>query len=99
MIEERALLPELREHIRRIERPAAATHGELPFGIAAIDRMLPGGGLARGALHEILGAGGDEEDGALAATFAAGILGRLGAGPHPPPARVPPSPVPTGGGR
>jgi protein ImuA len=28
-------------------------------------------------LHEILGAGGDEEDGALAAVFAAGILGRL----------------------
>ena len=28
-------------------------------------------------MHEILGAGGDEEDGALAAAFAAGILGRL----------------------
>jgi protein ImuA len=76
MIAERAL-PELREHIRRIERPTAATHGVLPFGIAAIDRVLPGGGLARGALHEILGAGGDEEDGALAAAFVAGILGRL----------------------
>src|SRR5271169_1047430 len=79
MIEERALLPELRERIRRIERPTAATHGVLPFSIAAIDRVLPGGGLARGALHEILGAGGDEEDGALAAAFAAGILGRLAA--------------------
>src|SRR6516165_6707979 len=77
MIEERALLPELRERIRRIERPTAAIHGVLPFGIAAIDRALPGGGLARGALHEILGAGGDEEDGALAAAFAVGILGRL----------------------
>ena len=63
MVEGRSLLPELREHIRRIERPAAATHGVLPFGIAAIDRMLPGGGLARGALHEILGVDGDEEDG------------------------------------
>ena len=77
MIEERARLPELRERIRRIERPTAAVHGVLPFGIAAIDRVLPGGGLARGALHEILGMGGDEEDGALAAAFAAGILGRL----------------------
>src|SRR6516225_262952 len=77
MIEERALLPELRERIRRIERPTAAIHGVLPFGIAAIDRALPGGGLTRGALHEILGMGGDEEDGALAAAFAAGILGRL----------------------
>src|SRR5438105_690247 len=80
MIEEKALLPELRERIRRIERPAARTHGVLPFGIAEIDRVLPGGGLARGALHEILGAGGDEEDGALAAAFGAGILGRLVAG-------------------
>ncbi len=67
----------LRERVRRIERPATAAHGVSPFGIAAIDRALPGGGLARGALHEILGTGGDEEDGALAAAFAAGILGRL----------------------
>jgi len=72
----RALLPELRERVRRVER-SSATHGVLPFGVAAIDRALPGGGLARGALHEILGMGGDEEDGALAAAFAALILGRL----------------------
>jgi protein ImuA len=68
----------LRERVRRIERPAAAMHGVLPFGIAAIDAALPYGGLLRGAVHEILGAGGDEEDGALAAAFAAAILGRLG---------------------
>jgi protein ImuA len=74
---ENALLAKLSERIRRIERPAATVHWVLPFGIAAIDRTLPGGGLARGALHEILGAGGDEEDGALAAVFAAYILGRL----------------------
>src|SRR5215467_7468504 len=72
----RARLPELRESVRRIER-SAARHGALPFGIAAIDRALPGGGLARGALHEILGVGGDEEDGALAAAFAAFVLGRF----------------------
>jgi protein ImuA len=74
----RESLRALRERVRRIERPAAAAHGVLPFGLAAIDRALPGGGLARGALHEILGRGGDEEDGSLAAAFAAGILGRLG---------------------
>jgi len=77
MIRERTLLSELRERVRRIERSRLAIHGVLPFGVAAIDRVLPDGGLARGALHEILGAGGDEEDGALAAAFAAGILGRL----------------------
>src|SRR6516162_8988080 len=77
MVEQGTRLPEFRECIRRIERPTLAVHGVLPFGIAAIDRVLPGGGLARGALHEILGAGGEEEDGAVAAAFAAGILGRL----------------------
>src|SRR6266481_955016 len=79
MIQERVLLPELRERVRQIERPAAKVHGVLLFGVAAIDRVLPSGGIARGALHEILGASGDEEDGALAAAFAAGIVGRLAA--------------------
>src|ERR1700736_4656914 len=88
----RTLLPELRERVRRIERSPAMAHGVLPFGVAAIDRALPGGGLARGALHEILGAGGDEEDGALAAAFAAQILGRL---TRPP---TSPSLSPLGGG-
>src|SRR5436305_4930817 len=68
---------ELRERVRRIERSPTMAHGVLPFGVAAIDRALPGGGLALGALHEILGVGGDEEDGALAAAFAAHILGRV----------------------
>jgi protein ImuA len=65
----------LRDRIRHIEQPAR--HGVLPFAVGAIDRALPGGGLARGAVHEITGAGGDEEDGAAAAGFAAGILARL----------------------
>jgi protein ImuA len=73
------LLPTLRERVRRIERPAAA-HGVVSSGFAAIDRDLPGGGLLRGTLHEIMGMGGDEEDGALAAAFAAGIVRRLGTG-------------------
>ena len=69
-------LSALRERVQRIECPTATAHGVMPLGIAAIDRVLPGGGLAYGALHEILGTGGDEEDGALAAAFAAGIVGR-----------------------
>jgi len=71
-----ATISALRDQIRRIEAPAR--HGVLPFGIAAIDRALPQGGLALGAVHEILGAGGDEEDAAAAAGFAAAILARLG---------------------
>ena len=55
----------------------------LPFGVPAIDGALPGGGLALGALHEVAGSGGDEEDGAMAAAFVAGILARL----------LPPQPV------
>jgi protein ImuA len=90
----RTLLPELRERVRRIERSPAMAHGVLPFGVVAIDRALPGGGLARGALHEILGVGGDEEDGALAAAFAASILGRL-TKPPTSPSRWRPRPGPT----
>lgn len=71
-------LIDLQERIRRIERPNAGRCGVLPFGIAALDGALPNGGLALGAMHEILGAGPDEEDGAAAAGFIAGIAGRLG---------------------
>lgn len=70
----------LQERIRRIERGGALGHGVLPFGIDAIDQALPGGGLALGALHEILAGGADEEDAAATAGFAAGIVGRLGDG-------------------
>src|ERR1700730_1119992 len=98
----RTLLPELRERVRRIERSPAMAHGVLPFGVAAIDQALPEGGLARGAVHEILGAGGDEEDGALAAAFAAHILGRLTRPPTSPspllPRPGPPPPPPKGAG-
>src|SRR5579863_5642246 len=75
-----AKLVALQDRIRRIERPGALRHGVLPFGVDAIDRALPGGGLALGALHEIHGVGADEEDGAAAAGFAAGIAGRIAKG-------------------
>src|SRR5438552_1808580 len=87
-----ANLTALRDRIRQLEQPAR--HGVLPFGMAAIDAVLPGGGLARGALHEIVGAGGDEEDGAAAAGFIAGILARLGAVSSP--TSPQPSPPPNG---
>jgi len=44
---------------------------------AAIDAHLPAGGLARGALHEVAGAGAESEHAAAAALFVAGALARL----------------------
>jgi len=76
-------LQTLRERIRRIEAGGAqggtanGGNGALPFGIAAMDAHLPGGGLARNALHEVSGGGPDGTHAAAAALFAAGILARL----------------------
>src|ERR1700689_3738640 len=76
-------IEELRRRVARIERSSGAA-GEavpvLPFGVAAVDRLLPGGGLALGALHEVSGVGPDEEDGAVPAAFVAGLVARLDPG-------------------
>jgi protein ImuA len=48
----------------------------MPFGVPAIDAVLPGGGLAFGALHEFAGGGAGTIDGAAAALCAAGIAAR-----------------------
>jgi protein ImuA len=67
----------LRDQIARIERDdGVPVHPVVPFGIAAIDDVLSGG-LARGALHEVAGAGPDTEQGAAAAVFLAGLLARM----------------------
>lgn len=51
------MLEQLRQQLRALEKPAGIEDdpGVLPLGIAAIDDTL-GGGLARGALHEIAAA-------------------------------------------
>ena len=74
-----ARLHDLRARIAGIERAyaRAAAAPVLPFGHAAIDRALPGGGLALGALHEAASAGPDTEHAAAATLFIAGILARL----------------------
>jgi protein ImuA len=48
------MLDDLRQHLRALERPALLEDGAsaLPLGIPAVDAAL-GGGLLRGALHEI----------------------------------------------
>ncbi len=66
----------LRQRIRALEQGRLCGR-VTPFGLPAVDAALPGGGLALGALHEIMGAGADEEDGAVAAGFAAALLARL----------------------
>jgi len=54
-----AALAALRATLRRLEGPGRAAAGVVPTGFDAIDRVLPDGGLARGALHEIVGEGAD----------------------------------------
>src|SRR5437764_13509547 len=73
-------LAALRDRIRHIEQPAS--HGVLPFGVAATDRALPGGSLALGAVHEIHGIDGDAADGAAACGFTPVPLARLRPGPE-----------------
>lgn len=68
----------LRTQIARIETGAKQARGVLPFGIAAVDRKVPGGGLALGALHEVAGGSNGAVHGAAAALFAAGIAAQTG---------------------
>ncbi|WP_137788069.1 damage-inducible mutagenesis protein [Sphingomonas sp. 3P27F8] len=69
-----AVLADLRERITRIEG-VSVRHASLPFGIDAIDRHLPGGGISTGALHEVCGSA-ELADDAAATVFIAGVLAR-----------------------
>ncbi len=72
------VLTDLRCRIARITRdPARRRAPAIRFGIAALDRHLPDGGLAIGVLHEVAGTGPDTEHAAAATLFAAGVLARL----------------------
>ena len=77
-----AVAEELRRLLPRMEGFRAAA--PLPFGLAAIDRYLPQGGLAGGALHEVV-----PEQGATPAAFGfvVALLARLPALLIPPPER------------
>jgi protein ImuA len=72
----RPAIEELRAHIPRLEGASGRRRSVLPFGIKELDRHLPGGGVALGALHEVAGGGNDTIHGAAAALFAAGIAAR-----------------------
>lgn len=68
----------LRARIAVVERQGGlpSRGAALPFGVAAIDRHLPAGGLLLGAVHELQAAGPDVETGTAPAVFAAGALAR-----------------------
>lgn len=79
MFHSAAPLPVLRARLAQLERgpPRAREQRVLPLGAPAIDTLLPAGGLALGALHDIAGGAPGIEHEAAATLFAAGLLARL----------------------
>jgi protein ImuA len=73
---QRRALADLRRQVERLDggfrrRPV------VPFGVPGLDRCLPGGGLALGALHEVVESGPAAEFAGAATLFVAGIVARL----------------------
>ena len=69
---------ELRAQVRAIECGGAVGLARVvPFGVAALDRCLAGGGLALGRVHEVVGEARSEVRDAAAVGFAAALLVRL----------------------
>lgn len=68
----------LRRQLAQLSGGAAALRADrlIPLGLTVVDRHL-GGGLSRGALHEIAGTGFDQEQAVLPTFFAATLLRRL----------------------
>jgi protein ImuA len=61
----------MRAKVAALESGGRTAAGVLPFGDAALDGRLPGGGLPLGRWHEIVGAGLEAETSAAPAAFAA----------------------------
>lgn len=78
-----AALGLLKETLRGLERAeglrAKTGQAALPFGVEELDSPWPGGGLPRGALHEIAGAQPSLSSFAAVTGFAASLAGRLSA--------------------
>jgi protein ImuA len=70
------VISDLRDRISSLEGRISTKAGCLTFGVPDIDAVLPGGGLAYGALHEFAGGGAGTIDGAAAALCVAGIAAR-----------------------
>jgi protein ImuA len=73
---QQTVLADLRQQIERLGG-SARRRPYLPFGVAELDGHLPGQGLARGALHEIVEGGSAAEFAGSATLFVAGIAARL----------------------
>jgi protein ImuA len=73
------VLERLRARLARLDAVGRSGGAVLPLGLPGIDHALPGGGLARGCLHELCGAAAR----GAALGFAVALLGRLmAAGGH-----------------
>lgn len=70
------VISDLRDRIALLQGSAGRKSDSLAFGVPEIDAVLPGGGLAYGAVHEFAGGGAGVVDGAAATLFAAGIAAR-----------------------
>jgi len=70
------LVPMLRTKLAQIERAEMRDWGALPFGDARINRCFPAGGLPFGRLHDITGAGREQETPAVVTGFAAALAAR-----------------------
>jgi protein ImuA len=70
-------IAELRRWLERMQTHGCSAAETLPFRIPEVDARLPGGGLARGALHEVIEGGPAGELAAIATLFVAGILARI----------------------
>ena len=97
MLRRAAGLAALRARIRAIELDGGDAPGTLvPFGVAAIDDVLPGGGLVRGALHEIAA---ETVIGGAATAFAAALAAHLATPARPLVPSVPNQTVPSASAR
>ena len=72
---ERPALAALKAELRRLEGAGRREQSVRPIGVAGLEQGLPGGGLARGALHEIVaGPGGAAAAEGFAASLLAGLV-------------------------
>jgi protein ImuA len=70
------IIADLRSKIERLDG-SFRRRGTIPFGLDVMDMRLPGGGLAIGALHELIETGPAAEFASCTTSFAAGIAARI----------------------